>query len=144
MNIFIKYIVHIVFAAALSYFALLAFVLEKDPMTNKMMMVLVAGFWVLWFFAKSLIKMVAGIALVGGMIFAGYYIVHAEEIECKKAGREWNKELQVCQDKKTVGEKIKGALSGMVKTTFKKWAGDNIKIEKTDENQDQEKTDVKQ
>jgi len=144
MNIFIKYISHIAFACALGYFGLLAFVMEKDPMTNKMIMVIIAGFWVLWIFAKSLLKMAAAIILVGGMVFAGYYVIHAEEIECKKAGREWNKTLQICEDKKTVGEKIKGALSSMVKTTFKKWAGDNIKIEKTDGTTPKAQKDVKE
>ena len=133
MKLFIKYAVHIAFATVLGYFALLAFVLEQEPMTNKMLMLLTLGFWALWIFAKSLLKMIAAVLLIGALAFAGYYIIHAEEIECKKAGREWNKTLQICEDKKTMGEKIKGALSGMVKTTFKKWKDDNIKIEKTED-----------
>lgn len=125
MNIFVKYLSHIIFACALGYFGLLAFVLEKDPMINKMIMVMIGGFWILWIFAKSFLKIVFAVALLGAMLFAGYYVLHAEELECKKAGREWNKELKVCEDKKTVTEK----LSDLFKTTFKKWKEDNIKVE---------------
>ncbi len=133
MNIFTKYFSHIVFAAALAYFATLAFVMDKDPMTNKMLMVIVAGLWVLWIFAKSLLKTAAVIAIIGAVTLAGYYVIHAKEIECKNAGRVWNKKLEICEDKKTISEKIKGAMSDMFKTTFKKWAEDNIKIEKVEE-----------
>ncbi len=133
MNIFVKYLSHIIFACALGYFGLLAFVLEKDPMINKMIMIMIGGFWILWIFAKSFLKIVFAVALVGAIAFAGYYVIHAEEIECKKAGREWNKELKVCEDKKTVGEKIKNAVSDVVKSTFKKWKEDNIKVEQKDE-----------
>jgi len=136
MNIFIKYISHIIFACALGYFGLLAFVFEKDPMINKMIMVMIGGFWILWIFAKSFLKIVFAIALLGAIVFAGYYVVHAEEIECKKAGREWNKVEKVCQDKKSVHEKIKGAVSDMIKSTFQKWKEDNIKVEHTNEEEE--------
>ncbi len=131
MNIFIKYLSHIAFASALAYFGFLAFVAEKDPMTNKMIMIVVGGLWVLWIFAKSLIKMAVLVALIGTMLFAGYYVIHAKEIECKNAGRHWNKELQICEDKKTIGQKLKSTMSDVFKTTLKKWTSENIKVEKT-------------
>ena len=130
MNVFVKYLSHIIFACALGYFGLLAFVMEKDPMINKMIMIMIGGFWILWIFAKSFLKIVFAVALLGAMIFAGYYVMHAEEIECKKAGREWNKVEKVCEDKKSVSEKLKNAVSDMVKSTFQKWKEDNIKVEK--------------
>jgi len=133
MNIFIKYLSHIIFACALGYFGLLAFVFEKDPMINKMIMVVIGGFWILWIFARSFLKIVCAVALLGAMFFAGYYVIHAEEIECKKAGREWNKVEKVCEDKKTVGEKLKNAVSDMVKSTFQKWKESNIKVETNSE-----------
>ncbi|MBR6409665.1 MAG: hypothetical protein IKS23_05465 [Alphaproteobacteria bacterium] len=137
MNIFIKYLSHIIFACALGYFGLLAFVLEKDPMINKMIMVMIGGFWVLWIFAKSFLKIVFAVALLAVMLFAGYYVLHAEEIECKKAGREWNKTEKVCEDKKTVGEKLKNVVSDMVKSTFQKWKEDNIKVEQQDSDEEE-------
>ena len=143
MKLFIKYAVHIAFASSLVYFSLLAFVLEQEPMTNKMLMILTLGFWALWIFAKSLLKMAAVLVLIGTMIFAGYYVIHAEEIECKNSGRHWNKELQSCENKKTMGEKIKGALSDVIKTTFQKWKEDNIKIEKTDDVPDDKENNKK-
>ncbi|MBR2300263.1 MAG: hypothetical protein IJ870_06825 [Alphaproteobacteria bacterium] len=130
MNIFIKYLSHIVFACALGYFGLLAFVMEKDPMMNQMIMVMIGGFWILWIFAKSFLKIVFALALLIAMLFAGYYVIHAEEIECKKAGREWNKVEKVCQDKKTVKEKLKNAVSDAVKSAFQKFKEDNFKVEK--------------
>lgn len=117
---FFKYLPHILFVSALAYFALLAFVLEKDPMMNKMIMLMICCLWLLWIFAKSLIKIAAAIALLAGICYGGYYVMHAKEIECKKAGREWNAKLEVCEDKKTMGEKLKSAVSNAVKTTLKK------------------------
>ena len=129
----IKYAVHILFACALAYFGLLAFVIEKDPMLNKMIMIMIVGFWLLWIFAKSVIKIMLAIVLLGAMLFAGYYVLHYQELECKNAGRHWNKELKVCEDKKTMTQRLKDAAGNLFKTTFKKWTSDNIKVEKTDE-----------
>ena len=126
---FLKYFPHIVFALALSYFGFLAFLLEKDPMMNKMIMVMICGFWILWIFAKSLIKIMAAIVLLGAMAYAGYYVMNAKEIECKKAGREWNAKLEVCEDKKTMGEKLKSAVSNGVKNMLQKLKDEKVKKE---------------
>lgn len=122
MNFVVKYLSHLIFAVALGYFAFLAFVLEQNQTVNEMIMVVIAGIWILWIFAKSLLKMIAAALVVGGILFAGYYVLHAEEIACKNSGREWNKELKVCEDKKTFVEKAQGYL--------RKWVKENIKIEK--------------
>ena len=129
MRIF-KYLSHILFALALAYFGVLAFVFQKDVLFNQMIMVMIGGFWILWIFAKSLIKMIAAVALIAAMVFAGYYVMHAEEIECKKAGREWNKTEKVCEDKKPIHQRIKNAVADALKSSFKKWKEDNIKVEK--------------
>ena len=110
---FLKYFPHIVFALALSYFGFLAFLLEKDPMMNKMIMVMICGFWVLWIFAKSLIKIMMAVALLGAIAYAGYYVMNVKRIECEKAGREWNEKLQVCEDKKTLVEKFADSVKAM-------------------------------
>ena len=120
MKFFLKYFSHVIFALALSYYALLAFVIETNPMLNKMIMVIIAGFWILWIFAKSFIKILAALALLLTMCFAGYYIMHADEIECKKSGKEWNEKLQICEEKKTTGEKIKNAVTNIIKDTVHK------------------------
>ena len=129
---FLKYLPHIAFMLALSYFGMLAFLMEKDPMLNKMIMIMIGGFWVLWIFAKSFIKIMAAVALLGAIAYAGYYVMNAEKIECKKAGREWNETLQVCQDKKTVTEKVKDVVSGAKKTILRKFK--KSKSETTEEN----------
>lgn len=129
MKIF-KYFSHILFALALAYFGLLAFVFQKDVMFNQMIMIMIAGFWILWIFAKSLLKMIAAVALVGAMLCAGYYVMHHEEIECKKAGREWNKVEKKCEDKKSMTEKIKNAVADALKSSLKRWKEENIKVEK--------------
>ncbi len=131
MNFIVKYLSHIIFAAVAGYFAFLAFLVEKDPMINKMILIIVLGLWILWIFAKSFLKILAAIVLVAGMLLAGYYVLHADEIECKKSGREWNKELKVCEDKKSIVEKAQGYL--------RKWLKENIKLEKA---QEQEKPQV--
>lgn len=125
----LKYIPHIIFVVALAYFALLAFVLEKDPMMNKMIMVMVCGLWLLWIFAKTFIKTLMVLALLAAMGYAGYYITHAKEIECKNAGREWNAKEQICEDKKTISEKLKNAVSNAVKSTLKKLKEEKAKAE---------------
>lgn len=127
MKFIIKYLSHIIFACLLAYYAVLAYVADVNPITNQMMMVIVSGFWILWVFAKSFLKIIAAIALLGAMCFAGYYIIHAEEIECKKAGKEWNEKTQTCEEKKTTGEKLKSAISDMIKSTLNKWRDSKIK-----------------
>lgn len=129
----LKYIPHILFVGALAYFALLAFVLEKDPMMNKMIMIMICGLWVLWIFAKTLIKTLMVLALVAVMCWAGYYVMHAKEIECKNAGREWNAKEQICEDKKPIAEKLKNAVSNGVKTVLQKFKEDKEKAEKVKE-----------
>lgn len=129
----LKYSVHVVFGIFLAYFGLLAFVFDKDPIINKMMMVIVAGVWLLWIFAKSMLKIVLITLIVGSIGFACYYVLHAPEIECKKSGREWNKKEQLCEDKKTVFEKIKNSFSDIMGETVKQWVSENIKIETTKE-----------
>ena len=129
MKIF-KYFSHILFALALAYFALLAFVFQKDVMFNEMIMIMIAGFWILWIFAKSLLKIIAAVVIVGAMAFAGYYVLHADEIECKKAGKEWNKIEKICEEKKPIHQKIKNAVIDAFKSSFSKWKEENIKVEK--------------
>ena len=136
---FLKLFPHIAFALALAYFGFLAFILEKDPMMNQMTMVMICGLWILWIFAKSLIKIIAALFLLGGICYTGYYVMHAKEIECKKAGREWNAKLEICEDKKTVGEKLKAAVSNAVKTTLQKFKDEKSKKDdskKTEENEE--------
>ena len=120
MKFFLKYFSHVIFAIALAYYGVLAFLIETNPMTNKMIMVIIGGFWILWIFAKSFVKILAAIALLLTMCFAGYYIMHADEIECKKSGKEWNEKLQICEEKKTTGEKIKNAVTNIIKDTVHK------------------------
>ncbi len=121
MKFFLKYFSHVIFALALSYYALLAFVIETNPMVNKMIMVIIAGFWILWIFAKSFVKILAAIALLLAMCFAGYYIMNADKIECKKSGKEWNEKLQICEEKKTTSEKIKNAVTNVLKDAMNKF-----------------------
>ena len=110
MSFITKYLSHFIFAVAAGYFALLACVAEQDPTLNKMILFIILGLWILWIFAKSFLKILAAVVLVAGMIAAGYYVLNADEIECKRSGREWNKELQVCENKKTLAEKAEGFL----------------------------------
>lgn len=132
----LKYFPHIVFVLLLAYFGMLAFLIEKDPMMNKMIMVVICGFWVLWIFAKSLIKIMMAVALLCVIAYAGYYVMNAKQIECEKAGREWNEKLQICEDKKTMAEKLKAAVSDAVKITLNK-----LKKEKAEE---KEKAEAKE
>ena len=129
----LKYIPHILFVGALAYFALLAFVLEKDPMMNKMIMIMICGLWVLWIFAKTLITTLMVLALVAVMCWSCYYVMHAKESECKNAGREWNAKEQICEDKKPIAEKLKNAVSNGVKTVLQKFKEDKEKAEKVKE-----------
>ena len=130
----LKSLPHIIFAIALLYFGFLAFLLEKDPMMNKMIMVMICGFWLLWIFAKSLIKIIAAIVLIAAMAYAGYYIMNAKEIECKNAGRHWNEKLQICEEKKTMSKKIKSAVTDVLKTTLKKIKDSKNEPEAADKN----------
>lgn len=129
MKFFLKYLSHIIFAGALAYYGLLAFVIESNPMVNKMIMILIAGFWILWIFAKSFVKVIGAIALLLAMAFACYYIMHADEIECKKSGKEWNEKLKTCEEKKTTVEKLKSAVTNMMKDALNKWKESKAKTD---------------
>lgn len=130
---FLKYFPHIAFAIALAYFGMLAFLMEKDPMMNKMIMVMICGFWLLWIFAKSFIKIMMVIALLGAIAYAGYYVMNVERIECEKAGREWNEKLQVCEDKKTIGEKLRSSVMNGVKAIKQKITKNNTEAKQEKE-----------
>lgn len=139
----LKYIPHILFLSALAYFALLAFVLDKDPMMNKMIMVMICGLWVLWIFAKTFIKVMMIVVLLAVMGYAGYYIVHAEEIECKKAGREWNAKERICEDKKTMSEKFVDSVRSILKQ-FKEETAKQEEKAKADADKEKKDKDKKE
>ena len=53
----LKNVVNIIFGLLAAYYALLAFVLEISPFENKVMLGGVVVLWLLWVFAKAIIKL---------------------------------------------------------------------------------------
>lgn len=91
--------VNTVFAAALLYYGFLGFVLENNPLVDKLIFFVVIGLWMFWLLAKNLFKIIL-LAVVIAMAGYGYYAyTHKDIAECEVSGGEWNKETKTCEAK---------------------------------------------
>lgn len=98
--------VTLIFIILILYYGTRAYVLEIDPWRSKVLMFAVAGLWVLWLVFKNLIKFLL-LAAVAAAVFYGYYqYENRDKIACQEAGREWNEEKKICEEKLTFREKL--------------------------------------
>ncbi len=98
--------VTLIFIVLILYYGMRAYVLEIDPWRSKVLMFAVTGLWVLWLVFKNLIKFLL-LAAVAAAVFYGYYqYENRDKIACQEAGKEWNEEKKICEDKLTFMEKL--------------------------------------
>ena len=98
--------VNVIFAGMILYYAILAFVFEVSPLSNKMMLVGVFCLWLMWILAKSIIKIILAVLLVVALLVGWYHVSHYDEIQCKENGGVWNVQTQICEEKLSFFEKI--------------------------------------
>ena len=98
--------VTVIFLGAAAYYGARAYLLDIEPWRSKVLMFAALGLWVLWLVFKNLIKFLLLLAVVGAIGYGYYRYVNRDEIACKEAGRVWNEEKQICEDKLTFMEKL--------------------------------------
>jgi len=122
MSFLAKYLSHFIFGFVAAYFAFAAFVQHQEPETNKVILLIVLCVWVLWIFAKSLLKMIVVVGVLCAIVFAVYYLFNTDKIECKKAGHQWNATAKICEDSGAFAEQAEGYL--------RNWFKGNVSFEK--------------
>ena len=98
--------VTVILLGAAAYYGARAYLLDIEPWRSKVLMFAALGLWVLWLVFKNLIKFLLLLAVVGAIAYGYYRYVNRDEIACKEAGRVWNEEKQICEDKLTFMEKL--------------------------------------
>lgn len=62
--------------------------------------------WLLWTFAKSLIKFLLFVALLAAGAFEYYQYSHRNEIVCEDNGGRWNSERETCEEKSSLWQQV--------------------------------------
>ncbi len=103
---FLRNIVNITFFLFATYYALLAYVFQISPTTDKMMLIGICCLWLIWIFAKAVIKIVLVLLLVVFVIVSWYHVSHYDEIQCKNNDGVWNAENQSCEEKLGLWQRV--------------------------------------
>ena len=98
--------VTVILLGVVAYYGARAYLLDIEPCRSKVMMFAALGLWVFCIVFKNLIKFLLLLAVVGAIAYGYYRYVNRDEIACKEAGRVWNEEKQICEDKLTFMEKL--------------------------------------
>lgn len=98
--------VNVIFIVALIYYGIQAFVLGHNVMLNKLIMVGLAGGWILWFAAKNFLKILFVIVLIAAGAYGCYYFSHQEQHKCEDSGGVWDAKTQTCKEKQTLWQQI--------------------------------------
>ena len=99
--------VNAVFILLLTYYGVRIFLLGQDSMAVKAQGAGVLFLWILWFAAKSIIKLLFVVMLVLAVAYGWYQYSRHDEIVCKDNGGNWNRELKICEEKLTLWQQIK-------------------------------------
>ncbi len=102
----LRNIVNLIFFLSLSYYALATYIFGINPITNKVIMIGILMLWFFWFLARTLFKLLFLLLFVLAIIYGWYLFSTREKRSCEEAGRFWNEEQQICEDKKSIMEQI--------------------------------------
>ncbi len=102
----LRNVVNVAFFLFSAYYALLAYVFQVSPTTNKMMLIGVCCLWLIWIFAKAVIKIILALLLVVFVIVGWYHVSHYDEIQCKNNDGVWNAETQSCEEKLSLWQRV--------------------------------------
>ena len=98
--------VNVLFMAALLYYGVKGFVFKIDPMFSKMIMVGIAGLWLLWTVGKSILKLLLFLFIAAGLAYGWYTYTQRDARACEESGGAWNQKTKTCDEKLDWKQKI--------------------------------------
>lgn len=97
--------VNSLFGAVVLFYAARIFIFGQDTLLIKLEAGGVVFLWLLWTFAKSLIKILLFVALLAAGAFEYYQYSHRNEIVCEDNGGRWNSEREPAKKKAAFGSR---------------------------------------
>ena len=97
--------VNTIFLAAMLYYAFLGFVVQNNPLADRLVFFAVVGLWLLWLLAKNVFKLILLAVVIAACAYGYYAYTHKAIAECEASGGEWNKETKKCEAKRSWWEK---------------------------------------
>lgn len=98
--------VNSLFGAVVLFYAARIFIFGQDTLLIKLEAGGVVFLWLLWTFAKSLIKILLFVALLAAGAFEYYQYSHRNEIACEDNGDRWNSERETCEEKSSLWQQV--------------------------------------
>lgn len=98
--------VNSLFGAVVLFYAARIFIFGQDTLLIKLEAGWVVFLWLLWTFAKSLIKILLFVALLAAGAFEYYQYSHRNEIACEDNGGRWNSERESCEEKSSLWQQV--------------------------------------
>ena len=98
--------VNSLFGAVVLFYAARIFIFGQDTLLIKLEAGWVVFLWLLWTFAKSLIKILLFVALLAAGAFEYYQYSHRNEIACEDNGGRWNSERGTCEEKSSLWQQV--------------------------------------
>ena len=98
--------VNSLFGAVVLFYAAQIFIFGQDTLLIKLEAGGVVFLWLLWTFAKSLIKILLFVALLAAGAFEYYQYSHRNEIVCEDNGGRWNSERETCEEKSSLWQQV--------------------------------------
>lgn len=98
--------VNSLFGAVVLFYAARIFIFGQDTLFIKLEAGGVVFLWLLWTFAKSLIKFLLFVALLAAGAFEYYQYSHRNEIACEDNGGRWNSEREICEEKSSLWQQV--------------------------------------
>ncbi len=98
--------VNSLFGAVVLFYAARIFIFGQDTLFIKLEAGGVVFLWLLWTFAKSLIKFLLFVALLAAGAFEYYQYSHRNEIVCEDNGGRWNSERETCEEKSSLWQQV--------------------------------------
>lgn len=98
--------VNSLFGAVVLFYAARIFIFGQDTLLIKLEAGGVVFLWLLWTFAKSLIKILLFVALLAAGAFEYYQYSHRNEIVCEDNGGRWNSERETCEEKSSLWQQV--------------------------------------
>lgn len=98
--------VNSLFGAVVLFYAARIFIFGQDTLFIKLEAGGVVFLWLLWTFAKSLIKFLLFVALLAAGAFEYYQYSHRNEIACEDNGGRWNSERETCEEKSSLWQQV--------------------------------------
>lgn len=98
--------VNSLFGAVVLFYAARIFIFGQDTLLIKLEAGGVVFLWLLWTFAKSLIKILLFVSLLAAGAFEYYQYSHRNEIACEDNGGRWNSEREICEEKSSLWQQV--------------------------------------